>query len=202
MRKLFGKNRDAEIAGLDALNYAKLQDFHDFVDRRPGLQCGFNVASRSECIHVRVGRIERNAEKFDLFRREYTAGVDGCACGHELIGPDWSKRDEWVPEVVPLPDRFHLVDGRSFFSRLLQTLCSSEASGVQRCLARFLQDDRTSQGAGMNGQDGGHLEHQQNLVARGTLMKRSANVPPGTLRIQIGASSIYRNTNQLQELSG
>jgi hypothetical protein len=35
----------------------------------------------------------------------------------------------------------------------------------------------------MDGQDGGHLEHHQDFIARSAFMKRSANVPPRAFRI-------------------
>jgi hypothetical protein len=145
VRKLFSKNGDAEIAGLDALDYAELQDFHDFFDRRPGFQCCFDVTLRSERIHVRVGCIERDADEFDFFRREHAAGVNGYVCGHELIDPDRSKSDEGIPGVVPLLSAFILsiagVFSPAFFKRFARptpaaskdaSLASSKTIGPPR----------------------------------------------------------------------
>ena len=65
--QLLGENRHAEIAGLHALDDAELQHLHDLLHRRTDLQCGLDVAARARGVHMRVGRVQGDAEQLDSF---------------------------------------------------------------------------------------------------------------------------------------
>src|SRR5262245_13513304 len=109
--ELFGEDRYAKIAGLNALNDAELQHLHDLFDRGAGFEGTLDVTARARRVHVRVGGIERDAEKLDLLRREHVAAVNPDGRRHELVGPYWIEFQEWVPRSIPLSYRFHLVAG-------------------------------------------------------------------------------------------
>src|SRR5262245_2027540 len=107
--QFLSKNWHPEIAGLHALHHAKLQHLHDFLHGRACLERPLDVPSCAGSVHVRVGRIEGDAQKLNLLRREYAAGVDGDSGGHELVGPRGVEFDERVPRRIPLTRRPHLV---------------------------------------------------------------------------------------------
>src|SRR6516162_9830788 len=56
--EFFCKDRRAEVARLNPLHDAQLQDFHDFFHRRTGLQSIVDVPPRSRRVHVRIGSVE------------------------------------------------------------------------------------------------------------------------------------------------
>jgi hypothetical protein len=71
-------------------------------------QCGFDVPSRAGRIHVGVGRIECDAQKFEQLGRHYATRVNHDFRSHELLGPNWGQFRKRVPSLIPLAGSPHL----------------------------------------------------------------------------------------------
>jgi hypothetical protein len=83
--QLLGKNRNAKVARLNALNYTKLENYYDFIHRRARPQCILDVPAHAGGGRVSVGRLESDAEQLNILNRQNATRVDSGGYGHELI---------------------------------------------------------------------------------------------------------------------
>ena len=90
--QLLGKDRYGEIACLNALNYAKLEDRHDFVDTRARPQGVSDVPPRTGGVRMSVRGVEGDAQELDFFKRQDASRVNSGTQGHEVIGPNIVER--------------------------------------------------------------------------------------------------------------
>src|SRR5579871_75063 len=125
-RQLFEENRHAQIARLNALADAELQDLHDLLSRGSGPQRGLDVAAYAWRIHVREGRIAGYAEELELLGRQYAALVDRDDSREELVSPRRVEGEEGVPGCIP--SQGPVAVGRSVAAISALTGCWSGSS--------------------------------------------------------------------------
>ena len=65
----------------------------------------------------------------------------------------------------------------------------------------FLEEDRSTQAARVDGQKRRHLEHRQNLLAACTGFERRADMPSGTFGIEIRAGGVDGQSDQFYGLA-
>ena len=181
--ELVGEDWDAEIAGLDALDNAKLQHLHYFVDRRPQFERGFDVPARARRIHVRIRNIKRDAQQLDFLRGQRAAGVHADPSTHELVRPDWVKLEKRIPRFVPLAQLPHLIAGRGGRGH-------GPCGGLRAGRLGLLEQERRTQAATVDRQKRGHLENHQDFVAARPCIERSADVAASAVRVKVRAGRV------------
>ncbi len=81
-RQFLCEDWHAQIAGLYTLDDAEFQHLHDLLHGCTCFESALNVAAHTGRIEVGVGRVKREVDELDLFRRERAfAHVLKKACG-------------------------------------------------------------------------------------------------------------------------
>src|ERR1700761_6972473 len=89
--RLLLKDRDAEVAGLDALRHADLEDLENLLDRCARFQRVLDMPTGSRRVHVCERSGEGHAQELTLRRRQDPAAVNAGARRHEWKQAELAK---------------------------------------------------------------------------------------------------------------
>jgi len=163
--QFFGQNRHTERASLHALHHTELQNLHDLVYRRAGLERILDVTPCAGTVDVHVRGIECDEQQLLLLGSKHTFRVERGKHTHVLICPNGVEENKGIPFFAPVPHRLQLFHAECSGSNPLQPVPAQGAKVFQTANTGFLQKNGRVKAAGVNGHDRSALENEQDLLA-------------------------------------